>query len=34
MIKPKYEPLKMGDKKFADNYGIRLGKYLKWLNGK
>lgn len=27
---PKYEPLKMSDKKHADNYGIKMRKYFKW----
>ena len=30
MREPKYEPLKMGNKKHADNYGIKMRKYLKW----
>ena len=30
MREPKYEPLKMGNKKQADNYGIKMRKYLKW----
>ena len=32
MREPKYEPLKMGNKKHADNYGIKMQKYLKWKN--
>ena len=32
MRKPKYEPLKMGNKKHADNYGIKMRRYLKWQN--
>ena len=27
MKQPKYEPLKMGNKEFADNYGKRCMKY-------
>ena len=30
MKKPKYEPLKMGNKEHADNYGVKLGRYIKW----
>ena len=30
MKPPKYEPLKMGNKKHADNYAIKMRKYLKW----
>jgi hypothetical protein len=30
MQKPKYEPLKMGNKEHADKYAIKLRKYLKW----
>jgi hypothetical protein len=30
MREPKYEPLKMGNKKHADNYGIKTQKYSKW----
>lgn len=30
MREPKYEPLKMGNKIHADNYGIKMRKYRKW----
>ncbi len=29
MEEPKYEPLKMGEKKFSDNYGLKVKKYNK-----
>ena len=32
MKEPKYEPLKMGDKKHADKYGAKMRKYLKQKN--
>lgn len=32
MKEPKYEPLKMVNKKHADNYGIKMRKYLKKKN--
>ena len=30
MKAPKYEPLKMGEKIFADSYGKKLMKFEKW----
>jgi len=30
MKQPKYEPLKMGEKRFADNYGKKWMKFEKW----
>lgn len=30
MKAPKYYPLRMSDKKYADSYGAKLRKYLKW----
>ena len=34
MKQPKYEPLKMGDRVFANNYGKRCMQYYKWLFNK
>ena len=32
MKPPKYEPLKMGEQKFANEYGKKMMRYNKWLN--
>ena len=32
MKSPKYEPLKMGEQKFANEYGRKMMRYTKWVN--